>query len=58
MTTEYERKVLRERFHKVILGAGYNEEAAQGILDKYLEEYLTNTSAFIVMLESYEKESK
>lgn len=53
--SQYEESVLRERFHKVILGAHYSEEAAQGILDRYFNEYMKDIPAFVRMLESYEK---
>lgn len=56
MSEEHARlsAAMRERFHKVILSAGYSEEAAQSILDKYHDEYMKDFPAFIKMLESYE----
>ena len=48
-------EVTRERFHKVILGAGYGEQAAQSILAEWFDQYMTNFPEFIKMLEEYEK---
>ena len=53
-----ERDALRIRFHKVILGAGYSETAAQGILAEWFEEYMTNVPEFVKMLEDYERKSE
>ena len=45
---------LRERFHKVILGAGYSENASQGILAEYFDQYMQDVPEFVKMLEAYE----
>jgi hypothetical protein len=39
----------------VILGAGYSESAAEGILADYLPQYLSDLPRFTEMLESYER---
>ena len=46
---------LRARFHGVILGAGYSETAAQGILAEWFDLYMEDVPAFIKMLEEYER---
>lgn len=48
------REQLRERFHKVILGAGYGEGAAQAILEEYFERYMNDVPDFVKMLAAYE----
>ena len=45
---------LRERFHRVILGAGYSEIAAQSILQEWFGKYLQDVRSFTEMLERYE----
>jgi hypothetical protein len=53
---EAQKNGLRERFHQVILKAGYSEIAAQGILEEWFEKYYAGDRAeFIKMLEEYEK---
>jgi len=49
---------LRERFHKVILGAGYSEAAAQGILDEWFDKYMLDIPRFVTMLEEYENDQR
>lgn len=49
-----ERQELYERFRKVILGAGYSEIAAQGILDEWFEKLIVDVPRFIQMLSEYE----
>lgn len=49
------RDYWRQRFRKVILGAGYSESAAEGILADYLPQYLNDLPRFTEMLESYER---
>ncbi len=49
------RDALRARFHRVILGAGYSETAAQGILAEWFDLYMEDVPAFIKMLEEYER---
>jgi hypothetical protein len=46
---------LRDRFHRVILGAGYQEAAAQGILAEYFDQYMKDVPRFIEMLRDYEE---
>lgn len=46
---------LRDRFHKVIIGAGYSEAAAQGILAEYFIEYMKDVPKFMEMLARYER---
>jgi len=48
-----QREALRERFRKVILGAGY--KSAEGILAEWFDKYMQNVPEFVRMLESYEK---
>lgn len=52
--TPYQAAGLRDRFHKVILGADYSEEAAQGIIAEWFLKYLDNVEEFVAMLEEYE----
>lgn len=49
------RNALRERFHKVILSAGYSEIAAKGILEEWFEKYMLDIPSFVKMMENYEK---
>lgn len=50
-----DREALRERFHKVILSAGYTEEAARKILAEWFERYTQDVPRFIEMMASYER---
>jgi hypothetical protein len=50
----FDRDQLRERFHRVVIGAGYSELAAQSILERWLETYLQDVRAFTERLERYE----
>ena len=50
-----QRGLLRERFRRVILSAGYTPEAAESILAKWFEVYLKDLDKFVVMLREYEK---
>lgn len=45
---------LYERFRKVIILAGYRNNAPQEILDRYFEEYMQNVPEFEAMLKDYE----
>lgn len=49
------RSELRERFRKVILGAGYGEPYAECVLTDYFDEYMKDVPKFVKMLESYEQ---
>jgi hypothetical protein len=51
----HSRDVLRERFLKVIRGAGYVNDAPERICAEYLDEYMKDVPAFIAMMEDYEK---
>lgn len=48
------RELLRARFKRVILGAGYSERVAESILAQWFELYLKDIPKFIKMLEEYE----
>lgn len=48
------RAALKERFRKVILGAGY--KSADGILAEYFDKYMEDPGPFMEMLGSYEKD--
>lgn len=49
------REQLRERFHKVILGAGYPEPGATRILNRHFDEYMDHdVPEFVKMLVEYE----
>jgi len=48
-----DREALRERFRKVILGAGY--ASADGILAEWFDKYMENVPEFVKMLEEYER---
>lgn len=53
--TGNEAAALRERFHQVILKAGYAEPAAQSILEHHFYGYLDNLPVFYEMLAKYER---
>ncbi len=46
-------EVLRERFRKVILGAGY--ATVDRILAEWFDKYMENVPEFVKMLEDYER---
>lgn len=48
------RPALKERFHKVILLAGYTEEASQQILTEWFDEYMKDVPKFEAMMKNYE----
>lgn len=49
------REQLYERFHKVILGAGYPEPGATRILNRHFDEYMAaGVPEFVQMLVDYE----
>lgn len=50
----YSRDTLRERFRKVIRGAGYGEGYAEKVIAEYFDEYMKDIPAFVKMLLSYE----
>jgi hypothetical protein len=50
---------LRERFLKVVLGAGYSRTASEHILDQWYDFYMNgDISTFVKMLEDYERDQK
>jgi len=48
------RAALRERFLKVIRGAGYSDGIS--ILNEYFDQYMADIPNFVKMLEEYEKD--
>lgn len=53
------REQLYERFHKVILGAGYPEPGATRILNRHFDEYMEKgIPEFVQMLQDYEANRK
>ena len=45
---------LRERFRKVIIGAGYSGDAPGAILAEWFDKYIVDIPKFEAMLERYE----
>lgn len=49
-----DRDQLKERFRRVIIGAGYSDAYAQQYLGSYFEDALNDLPNFLRMLKSYE----
>ena len=48
------KEALRARFHAVVLGAGYSEQAANEIVTEWFPKYVVDIPKFIEMLCRYE----
>lgn len=56
VTPAVDREQLRERFRRVIIGAGYSDAYAQQYLGSYFEDALNDLPNFLRMLHSYESD--